>query len=113
MRTHADQTDRALKEQARTLKEMSGEAQNTVSQMRSITAANKEHSRVAEALQGSLNEIRGITERNASGVKRTRNGTDDLLRRAAALTALSSQPSTRQGKPTRQGKVRPVRSNGA
>jgi methyl-accepting chemotaxis protein len=113
MRTHADQTDRALKEQARTMKEMSAGAQNTGNQVRSITAANKEQSTMAAALLGSLKEIRLITERNAGGVKRTRSGTDDLMRRAAALTALSSKPSTRQGKPVRQGKQRPVRSNGA
>ncbi len=53
-----------------------------------------------------LGEIRQITERNASSVKRTRGGTDDLVRRASQLTALVDGPSRRRSS-------RSPRSNGA
>ena len=43
----------------------------------------------------SLGEIRKIGERHVSGVKQTRGGTTDLLRRADALTSLISRPPRR------------------
>jgi methyl-accepting chemotaxis protein len=107
MRVQADQTARAVREQGRTMKDMTAAAQNTSKQIKLITTANKEHSTVSGSLLTSLEEIRHITERNASGVRRTRGGTDDLLRRAGALTALVSRPSQRRGN------ARPHRPNGA
>jgi hypothetical protein len=37
-----------------------------------------------------------MAERNASSVKRTRGGTDDLVRRAGQLTELVDSPSRRR-----------------
>jgi methyl-accepting chemotaxis protein len=92
VRSQAEQTARAVKEQAASLKSMTSGAQNTLKQMKLISHANKEHSVVAAALLASLNDVRQITDRNAAGVKRTRGGTDDLLRRANALVALVEGP---------------------
>jgi hypothetical protein len=46
-------------------------------------------------------------ERNATGVKRTRGGTDDLIRRAGTLAELVDRPTRGRGN------GRPRRSNGA
>jgi methyl-accepting chemotaxis protein len=97
MRVQADQTARAVKEQAGTMKEMTAASQNTSKQIKLISQANQEHSTVSASLLTALGEIRQITDRNASGVKKTRGGTDDLVRRAAALTALVGRPSRRRG----------------
>jgi methyl-accepting chemotaxis protein len=87
---------RAVKEQARTMKDMTGAAHNTLKQVKLITHANREHSTVSASLLTSLGEVRQITDRNASGVKRTRGGTDDLVRRANALVALVERPASRR-----------------
>jgi methyl-accepting chemotaxis protein len=96
MRVQADQTARAVKEQARTMKEMTTASQNTSKQIKLISHANKEHSIVSGSLLAALGEIRQVNERNASGVKKTRGGTDDLVRRAGALTALVGPSSRRR-----------------
>ena len=96
MRAQAEQTSRAVKEQARTMKEMTGTAHNTLKQIKLITHANREHSTVSASLLTSLGEVRQITDRNAAGVKRTRGGTDDLVRRANALVALVERPAGRR-----------------
>jgi methyl-accepting chemotaxis protein len=98
VRVHAEQTSKAVQEQARTMKEMRAAAQDTAKQINLITRANKEHSAVAGTLVTALGEIRQITERNASGVARTRGGTEDLMRRAGALTALVDRPARRPAK---------------
>jgi methyl-accepting chemotaxis protein len=92
VRAQAEQAARAVKEQAGSLKNMTGGAQNTLKQIKLIAHANKEHSVVASALLTALSDVRQITDRNAAGVKRTRGGTDDLLRRATALVALVERP---------------------
>jgi methyl-accepting chemotaxis protein len=96
MRVQADQTARALQEQARTMKEMTTASQNASKQIKLISHANKEHSTVSGSLLAVLGEIRQTTERNASGVRKTRGGTDDLVRRAGALTALVGRPTGRR-----------------
>ena len=96
MMTQADQTTRAIKEQARTMKDMTGAANTTLKQIKLITHANREHSTVSASLMTSLAELRQIADRNAGGVKRTRGGTDDLLRRANALIALVERPVRRR-----------------
>ena len=93
MRVQSEQAARAVKEQARTMREMISSAQSTAKQIKLITKANAEHSVVSSSLLHSVSEIRQITDRNASGVKETRGGTDDLLRRAQALTALVERPA--------------------
>ncbi len=105
MRVQAEQTDRAMKEQARTMKEMLASAQNTGNQIRLITNANREHSTVSASIISALGEIRQVADRNAGSVRRTRGGAKDVPKRAPVIT--------RGGAPSGgQGKRRP-RSNGA
>jgi methyl-accepting chemotaxis protein len=108
MRVQADQAARAVKEQARTMREMAGAAESTAKQIKLITNANREHSTVSSSLVESLAEIRRIAERNASGVKQARGGTDDLVRRADAFASLVKAPTRRRGTNGRAS-----RSNGA
>ncbi len=75
------------------MREMTAAAQNAARQIKLITKANIEQSSAAAALLASVTEIREITDRNATGVKQTRGGTDDLLRRAQALVTLVKRPS--------------------
>jgi methyl-accepting chemotaxis protein len=93
MRVQSEQASRALGDQSRTMREMTAAAQNTAKQIKGITRANLEHSAAASALLTSIGEIRRITDRNASGVKQTRGGTDDLMRRTQALLNLMERPS--------------------
>jgi methyl-accepting chemotaxis protein len=93
MRAHSEQTSKALVDQARTMRDMSAAAQNTARQIKRISQANVEHSTAAASLLTALGEIRRITDRNASGVKQTRGGTDDLRRHAQALLNLMDRPS--------------------
>ena len=74
------------------MREMITAAQSTARQIKLITRANVEHSTTSEGLVRSVGEIRQITDRNATGVKETRGGTEDLLRRAQALMALMNRP---------------------
>jgi methyl-accepting chemotaxis protein len=97
MRTQSEQVSRAVTDQSKAMREMTSAAQNTARQIKLITKANLEHSTAAAALLTSVEEIRKITDRNASGVKQTRGGTDDLLRRAQALTALVERPAAGRG----------------
>ncbi len=94
MSTQAEQVLRGAADQARAMRMMTVDAQNTVKQIKFITSANVEHSAAAAALVGSIGEIRQITDRNAAGVKQTRGGTDDLRRRAQALAALVDRPAS-------------------
>ncbi len=103
----ADQTARAVKEQARTMREMIAAAQNTAKQIKLITNANLEHSTVSGSLLRSVAEIRQITDRNASGVKQTRGGTDDLLRRAQASGRARRAAGPRASERARQPPERP------
>ena len=88
------------------MRDMIGSAQTTAKQIKLITKANVEHSSTSEHLVRSVGEVRQITDRNASGVKETRGGTEDLLRRAKALTALVQQPghAPRNGRGSRPAK---------
>ena len=89
------------------MRDMAGSIQNVTRHVAQITRANREHSSVATSLVASVAEVREITERNASGVKRTRTSTDDLLRRAEVLTALAAQRTAPRPR------TRPGRQNGA
>jgi methyl-accepting chemotaxis protein len=97
MRVQADQASRALKEQTRTMREMTNATESTAKQIKLITNANREHSTVSAALVETLGEVRRIAERNASGVKQTRGGTDDLVRRADAFVSRVQAPPRRRG----------------
>ena len=96
MRMQSEQASRATADQARSdARRWPLPPQNTAKQIKLITRANVEHSSAASALLASVGEIRQITDRNAAGVKQTRGGTDDLLRRAQALATLVDQPRDR------------------
>jgi methyl-accepting chemotaxis protein len=108
MRQQAEQAAKALKEQARAMKDMSGAATNTANQIKTITRSNRDHSQAAAAVAAELTETRRISERNVSGVKQTRTTTADLLRHAEALTAVVDDPRT----PGNGSNGRPARTNG-
>src|SRR4029453_11814062 len=88
MRKEADQAARAMAEQARALKEMTSATQNTSSQIKRISAANREHSTAAGSVLDQLHDIRKITDRNARDVNETRGNTAELLKHAADLAGL-------------------------
>jgi methyl-accepting chemotaxis protein len=75
------------------MRDMASAVQNTAKQVKLISKANVEQSGAAAALLSSIGEVRKITDRNASGVKQTRGGTDDLMRHAQALVNLMKRPS--------------------
>ena len=106
MRAQAEQVLRGAADQARAMRAMTSDAQNTAKQIKLITKANIEQSSSAAALLASVSEIRQITDRNSAGVKQTRGGTDDLRRRAQALAALVEQPAA----PTRKTNGRAPRA---
>ena len=57
-------------------------------QIASITAANRAHSQSADTTLQDLLELRRVTERNAGGVRQTRESTANLLRYADELSAV-------------------------
>ena len=61
---------------------------NITRQIKSITQANRAHAQAVESVVADVAEIRRIAERNAGGVKETRDGTADLLRNAQSLTTI-------------------------
>jgi methyl-accepting chemotaxis protein len=85
IRRKTDETAKSLKEQARAMKDLVSATASTTKQIKLITQANTQHSQAAGALVNDISEIRTITDRNASGVKRTRSSTDELLRSAETL----------------------------
>ena len=95
MRQQAEQSAKALKEQARAMKDMTSAAGNTAKQIKTITMANREHSQAAGTVLQELTELRRITDRNAAGVRQTREGTTDLVRSAQALTAMVDKLPTK------------------
>ena len=115
IRTQTEQAARALVDQSKAMREMAVAAQNTAKQIKLVTKANIEQSAAAASLLTSVSEIRQITDRNAHGVKQTRGGTDDLLRRAQTLIALAGQPAPSgrfgNGKAHRAGNGKSSRSN--
>jgi methyl-accepting chemotaxis protein len=88
MRRKADETAKGLKEQARAMKDLVTATGNTTKQIKLISQANTQHSQAAAALLNEMSEVRTITDRNATGVKRTRSSTGDLLRSAEALAGI-------------------------
>ena len=88
MRKESDQAARAMTEQARALKGMTSATQNTSSQIKKITVANREHSTVAGGMLDQLRDIRKITDRNARDVSETRGNTAELIKHASDLAGL-------------------------
>lgn len=64
MRQQSDQAAKALKEQSRTIREMSSVGENIAKQIALITRANREHSVGSAAILDGLIEIRQIAERS-------------------------------------------------
>ena len=84
-----------LSEKSRALKEMSGATTNTTRQIALISKANKERAEVCAGLVNRVRDIRRISDRNASGVKKTRGNTTELLTRAETLKTLMSETRRR------------------
>ena len=85
MRVQAEQAAKATAEQAQAITDLNGASNNIAKQIKLISRANREHSVVAAGFLTSLGEIKGITERNASGAKETVNRTNGLLNNARRL----------------------------
>ena len=93
IRNQTEQTSRAMQEQSRAMREMTGAANNTAKQIKLITAANREHSTASAAILAALADIRQVTERNAQGVQETLSGATRLLN----LTATKNDSKAHRG----------------
>ena len=60
-----------------------------------ITKANKERAEACAGIVNRVRDIRRISDRNASGVKKTRGNTTELLTRAETLRTLMSETRRR------------------
>ena len=94
---------RALADHSRAMRDMTSAAASTAKQIKLISRSNVEQSSAAAGLLTSMNELLHITDRNATGVRQTRGGTDELLRRAQALVTMVDRPAKhrRNGRATR------------
>jgi len=93
MRIQTEQAAKATAEQARAITDLSDVSNNIAKQIKLISRANREHSVAAGGFLTSLGEIKGITERNASGAKETVNRTNGLLSNARRLTEMAEMLS--------------------
>ena len=93
MRIQTEQAAKATAEQARAITDLSDASNNIAKQIKLISRANREHSVAAGGFLASLGEIKGITERNASGAKETVNRTNGLLNNARRLTEMAEMLS--------------------
>ena len=88
MRQQCEQAARATRDQARAMRDMASAALNTSKQIKLIGASNAESSLLSGKLVISLGEAREITERTARGVKQTKGGSAELLKRAQDLAGM-------------------------
>jgi methyl-accepting chemotaxis protein len=103
MRVQADQAARATAEQARTVREMSKATHETSRDIRLVSDANLSQSASAARVSAQLADIRRITERNADGVRRTKGGTVELLKKTDDLTGFISLSENGHG-PSRRAR---------
>jgi methyl-accepting chemotaxis protein len=103
MRKESEQAARAMGEQSRAMKEISGATANISRQMRLVSTANREHSAGAVRVLGQLKSVRAVSERNTQGVRESRGTTGQLLEHAEALRAVVSRSSGKNGAPRRNG----------
>ena len=105
IRKQAEQGERALADQARAMKELTGASINTARQIKLISAANREHSSVSGNLLGQLETIRRITDQNVRSARDTRGGTAELARQASTLAGSLGVRKSAEGRPrTANGK---------
>jgi methyl-accepting chemotaxis protein len=105
IRKQAEQGERALADQARAMKELTGASINTARQIKLISAANREHSSVSGNLLGQLETIRRITDQNVRSARDTRGGTAELARQASTLAGSLGVRKSGAGRPrTANGK---------
>jgi len=90
MRQQSEQSAKALREQARAIKDMTTAAASTAKQIKTITAANQEHSRAAAGIIDDVSMLREAVERTVEGFRQTQTSTEDLLRRAEALASIAA-----------------------
>ncbi len=88
MRQQADRSAKAMKEQARTMRDMSGAAEEVARRIAKITRANREHSTISGTLVTALGDARAVTERNVRAVRETKAGPEDLLQQAHELAGI-------------------------
>ena len=88
MRQQSEQLTKALNEQTRAMREMTGASSDIAKQIKLITRANLEHSTGADSVLQMLSDVRKITERNAQGVQATLNETSGLIEQAQELSTI-------------------------
>ena len=103
MRKESDQAARAMSEQARAMKEISGATADIGRQIRLVSAANREHSSGAGRLLGQVRSVRTVSQRNTEGVRESRGATDALVQHAEALRAAITRGAAKNGPPRRNG----------
>ena len=74
-----------MREQARTVHEMSIGVASVSKEALRITNSNRNHLEAAEKVRGAVRELREVTNRNANGVKETLLSTSGLADRARQL----------------------------
>jgi len=115
LRRQAEQAAAAGAEQTKAVRDVSTSSENIAKQIKSITLANREHSAAAAGVSQSIKEIRGVSERNGAGVKRTLARADALRENSESLAKMIDLMSTKQRtrKPARAGNSRGTTKNGA
>ena len=98
IRQQAEQAARALQEQERAMRDINEATGNTATQIRRITSANREHSKVASDLAEDMAAIRQATDRSAEGVRRTRRSSGELLEHAQVLAAAAKSGNGRKAR---------------
>jgi methyl-accepting chemotaxis protein len=69
------------------MNDMSKATTGTARDVRAITEANRAQSASAAQISSQLAAIRSVAEQNVEGVRRTRDGTVDLLKLADAISS--------------------------
>ena len=119
MRLQAEQVSKAMREQARTSHEMTIGVTSVSRDAMQITTSNRNHLEAAERVRTAVNELRDITNRNASGVKITLVSTTGLAQQARELGEImdsmvkSNQTGNGDSKTRRKRTAKPTEDNAA
>jgi methyl-accepting chemotaxis protein len=100
MRQHSQELARALAEQSRGMREMTGASGEVALNINLISAANQEQSANAAHILQMLSDARSVADRNLQGVQLTVSETTGLLEQALEVTSIlenyDSRPETAQ-----------------
>jgi len=94
MRVQAEQAAKATAEHSKAIADINTASNNVAKQIKVITRANREQAATAGEFLNRLGDIRGITERNATGAKETLHRTSGLLQNARRLTEMAETLAT-------------------